>query len=89
MTLGARPRDVMMLVVGEGAALIAAGLAVGIVSAAALSRLLSSTLYHVSPGDPVTFANVALVLSGAALAASWLPARRAARISPIVALRSE
>ncbi len=89
MALGARPRDVLLLVVGEGAVLIAAGLGLGVLGAWALARLLASTLYQVSPSDPATFAMVAVVLCGTALIAAWVPARRAARVSPLEALRGE
>jgi putative ABC transport system permease protein len=89
MALGARPRDVLRLVVGEGTALLVVGLLFGAAGAWTLTRLLSSTLYHVSPTDPATFAVVGLLLAGVALLASWLPARRATRISPMAALRSE
>jgi putative ABC transport system permease protein len=89
MALGARPRDVLRLVIGQGASLIAVGLALGVAGAFALARLLSSTLHEVDPADPGTFAAVALVLGGVALLACWLPARRATRISAMAALRCE
>jgi putative ABC transport system permease protein len=89
MALGANPRDVLRLVIGQGAALIAVGLAVGVTGAFALTRLLSSTLYEVRATDPTTFVAVALVLGVVGLVACWLPARRATRIDPMVALRSE
>jgi putative ABC transport system permease protein len=89
MALGARPADVLRLVVGQGFGLVAAGLLLGIAGAWTLTRLLSSALYEVSPSDPATFAAVALVLAASALLACWLPARRAARIDPMSALRCE
>jgi putative ABC transport system permease protein len=89
VALGAQPRDVVRLVVAEGAALAAAGLFIGIASAFALARLLASILYEVSPWDPATFLAVAVALASAALLACWLPARRATRIDPMEALRSE
>ena len=89
MALGARPRDVLRLVVGHGLALVGAGVLVGGVTAWALARVLASSLYEVSPTDPATFALVAVVLGAAALLACWLPARRAARIDPMAALRCE
>jgi putative ABC transport system permease protein len=89
MALGARPREVLRLVLGQGAVLTAIGLGLGVAGAWALARLLSSTLYQVSASDPATFAVVPLVLAGVALLACWLPARRAARLSPMVALRRE
>jgi putative ABC transport system permease protein len=89
MALGARPRDVVRLVVGEGAVLAAAGLAFGVAGAGALTRLLSSALYQVSATDPATFAAAAAILIGVALVAAWLPARAASRISPLAALRHD
>ena len=89
LALGARTGDVLRLVVGQGIALVAAGLAIGIAAALALARLLASVLYEVSPSDPATFVAVAVVLASAALLACWLPARRATRIAPMEALRSE
>ena len=89
MALGARPRDVLRLVIGQGVSLVVIGLALGVASAFALTRLLASTLYQVSPTDPGIFTFVALVLASVALLACWLPARRATRINPIVALRCD
>ena len=89
MALGARPSDVLRLVVGQGFGFVAAGLLLGIAGAWILSRLLSSALYEVSPSDPATFGAVAAVLAASALVACWLPARRATRIDPMAALRCE
>jgi putative ABC transport system permease protein len=89
MALGARPRDVLKLVIGEGASLIVIGLAAGLAGALILSRFLAGTLYGVSANDPLTFVTVALLLAGVALLACWLPARRAAKLDPNVALRCE
>jgi putative ABC transport system permease protein len=89
MALGAGSADIFRHVVGRGAALVAAGLLLGVVGAFSLTRLLAGALYGVSPNDPATFAVVPLVLAGAAFLACWLPARRAIRISPTAALRSE
>ena len=89
LALGAGRRDVVRLVVGEGMTLVAIGLAIGIVLAVAATRLLGSFLYGVSPTDAVTFAAVIAVLGGAALLASFLPARRASRVDPVVALRND
>jgi len=89
MALGARPRDVLRLVVVQGLGLVAAGLLLGVAGAWALTRLLATSLYEVSPTDPATFAAVAVVLTAAALLACWIPARRATRIDPMAALRCE
>jgi len=89
MALGARNSDVLTLVVRHGAALAGVGLAVGLAGALALSGLLRSLLYQVSPTDPPTFATGMVVLTAAAVLAAALPAWRAARTSPMVALRSE
>ncbi len=89
MALGARPRDVFGLVLGRGIALALGGLAVGLGAAWALTRLLSSTLYQVDATDPAIFLAVALALGAIALLACYLPARRAARVDPMIALRIE
>jgi predicted permease len=89
MALGARHGDVLALVVRHGAALAAVGLAVGLAAALALSGMLGSLLYQVSPTDPPTFVGGLVVLSAVAVLAAALPARRAARTDPMVALRNE
>jgi predicted permease len=89
MALGARPDGVRRLVLRSGLRLAAAGVAAGLAAAAAGGRVLGGLLYEVSPTDPATLAAVALVLLGAAGAASWLPARRATRVSSAEALRGE
>jgi putative ABC transport system permease protein len=89
MALGAAAGDVRRLVLGQGLALSVAGAAVGTVAALAGTRALAAVLFGVSPTDPLTFAAVASILLAVALAASYLPARRATRIDPIVTLRSE
>jgi len=89
MALGARPRDVLKLVVGHGLFLTATGLAVGLVGAFGAAHLLSSLLYGISPTDPGTFAGVALLLCTVALLACYVPARRATHVDPTVALRYE
>lgn len=89
IALGARSLDIQRLVLGHGAALLAVGLAAGLIGARALTRLLSGTLYQVDPGDPATSALVAVILAAATLSACYLPARRAIRVDPIRALRSE
>jgi ABC-type antimicrobial peptide transport system permease subunit len=89
MALGADRQKVGRLIVGQGARLVLAGLGIGLLGALAVSRVLSTLLYGVSPSDPATLASVALTLGGVALLASWLPARRAARVDPMVVLREE
>ena len=89
MALGARAADVTSLVFSQSARPIAVGLGLGLALGAAEARLLREFLFEVSPLDPVTFAAVALLLAACGAAAAWLPARRAARIDPMAALRSE
>jgi len=87
VALGASPRSVLRLVVGQGMGLAVAGVVAGIAGAFVLTRLMSAVLFEVQATDPATFALVVVVLLGAALIASWLPARRALRIDPVQALR--
>jgi ABC-type antimicrobial peptide transport system permease subunit len=89
IALGASSTSVQRLVVGRGMVLVSIGLVVGLIGAFALTRFMSTLLYGVTPTDPLTFAGVAGVLLGAAAVASYLPARRATRVDPIVALRAE
>ena len=89
MALGADRQKVGRLIVGQGARLALGGLGLGVLGALGLSRLLARLLYAVRPGDPATLFGVALLLGGVALLASWLPARRAARVDPMVVLREE
>jgi len=89
MALGARGSNVLGMVVGEALVLALAGAGIGLAGALGLTRLLSSLLYNVSPSDPLTLAMVCLVLLGVSALASYIPARRATRIDPIVALRYE
>jgi predicted permease len=88
VALGARPTDVVELVARETLPMVAVGLGVGLLIGAALTRLVRSMLYEIQPGDPVTFAGVAILLATIAIAAAFLPARRAARVDPVIALRS-
>ena len=89
MALGARGPDVLRLVVGQGMRLVGLGLGLGLVGAWLLSRALASQLYGITAQDPLTYASVALLLGAVALTASWLPARRATRVDPMLSLRSE
>jgi ABC-type antimicrobial peptide transport system permease subunit len=89
MALGARGEDVLRDVLARGGSLVAAGLVIGLACALAAARLVSSLLAEVPPHDPVTFFGVVLVLGFAGLLAAYLPARRAARIDPMQALREE
>ena len=87
MALGATPRDIARLVLVGGSGLIAFGLAAGLLGAFGATRFLAAILYEVRPGDPASLAAAAAVLAAAALAAHWFPARRAARLDPVTALR--
>jgi predicted permease len=89
MALGASRNDVLRLVVGQGARMVLLGVLIGIAASLALTRLMSSQLYGVGARDPFTFAGVALVLLIVAVFACYIPARRATRIDPIIALRCE
>jgi putative ABC transport system permease protein len=89
VALGARRGDVLRLVVGQGAGLTLAGVAIGLVGAFGVTRVIASVVYNVSPTDPLSFAGVALFLMGVAVVASYLPARRAMGVDPVVALRHE
>jgi putative ABC transport system permease protein len=89
MALGASPSQVTKLVLRDGLRLTLTGLAIGIAGSLALVHLLSSMLYEVRPTDPVTFATMTIFLGVIAVLASCLPARRAAKVDPMVALRYE
>ena len=89
VALGAQRLDVFSLVVGKGLKLAVIGSAIGLLGALTVTRLVSRLLYGVSPIDPVTFASMSLLLVALAMLASWIPARRAAKVDPMVALRYE
>jgi putative ABC transport system permease protein len=89
MALGAQRRDVLRLVLGEGAKMALVGVAAGIGAALGLTHLMANQLFGVTAQDPLTFAAVAIVLTLVALLACYLPARRAMRVDPMVALRYE
>jgi predicted permease len=89
MALGAQPNDVLRLVIGHGAKMALIGVAVGIVAALGLTRLIANQLFGVSARDPLTFLGVALLLIIVAVSACYIPARRAMRVDPMVALRHE
>jgi predicted permease len=89
MALGATRKDILRLIIRHGSRLAIAGIGIGLVAAIAATRLLSSMLFAVTPRDPETFIGVALLLGLVALAASFVPARRAAKVDPMVALRYE
>jgi predicted permease len=89
VALGAKPGDVFRTVIRQGMSLVAIGLAVGLIGALAFTRLLQTLLFQVTPTDPATFAAVSLLLASTALMACYVPARRATRIDPLLALRQE
>jgi putative ABC transport system permease protein len=87
--LGAQRTDVLRLILGEGARLAFMGVAIGLVASLAVTRLMSSMLFDIQATDPLTFVAVAALLSLVALFASYVPARRAMKVDPMVALRYE
>jgi ABC-type antimicrobial peptide transport system permease subunit len=89
VALGAKARDILALAVGQGMFVATIGLGIGIVGSAGLTRFLSGFLYEVKPTDLMTFATALAVLAATALLACYLPARRAVRVNPLVALRNE
>jgi ABC-type antimicrobial peptide transport system permease subunit len=89
MSLGARPKDVLALVLGDGARLSALGIALGVVLALGVARTFESFLFGIENLDPLTLATVVVVAAAAGLLATYVPARRASRIDPIRTLRQE
>jgi len=89
MALGAQPAAVLRLIMGEGSIILLSGIALGLILAAATGKILSGILYEVGALDPIAFTAAPLLLAAAALVATWLPARRAARLNPVEALRYE
>jgi putative ABC transport system permease protein len=89
LALGALPRDVLSLVVGQGMRLVALGLGIGLAGAWAFSRVLTKQLYGITSGDPLTYLGAAVLLGLVALAANYVPARGATRVDPMLALRNE
>jgi putative ABC transport system permease protein len=89
MALGAQWSDVLKMIMRSGMLLVSIGLVIGLLGALALTRLMTTLLFEVSPTDPITFAVVALCLIVAALLACYIPARRATKVDPLVALRYE
>jgi putative ABC transport system permease protein len=89
LALGAQPRDVLKMVVLGGLRVAAVGVAVGIAASLVLTRLMEKMLFGISPSDPLTFSLVTTILVLAALAASFIPARRATKVDPLIALRYE
>jgi putative ABC transport system permease protein len=89
LALGATPRGILFLIVRQALTVALAGVALGLCGAFLLSRFMSSLLFGVRPTDPVTFCAIGVILGAVALLASYIPARRAARIDPMVSLRAE
>ena len=89
MALGSKPGGVLHLIVGEGMKVVLTGIGIGLLGGLALGRVVASLVFGVAVRDPVTFGTVTVVLTGVELAACTIPARRASRIDPVVALRDE
>jgi putative ABC transport system permease protein len=89
LALGAHSGDVLRLVLKQGMVLVGIGVTLGLLAALSLTRVLRTMLFNVSTTDPLTFASIALLLVGVTLIATWLPARRATRVDPVVVLREE
>jgi ABC-type antimicrobial peptide transport system permease subunit len=89
MALGAARRDVLRLVFAQGGRMAVAGIVIGLVVSYLVTQFLRTLLYGIQPTDPLTFLAVALLLLGTVMLACWIPARRASRVDPMVALRAE
>jgi putative ABC transport system permease protein len=89
MALGADASDLKKMVMRQGLALAGLGMLIGLAGSLALSRLITTLLYGVYPNDPLSFAAIAVLLTGVAILATWLPARRATQVDPLSALRHE
>jgi len=89
MAIGAQPRDVLMLVIGQGMTLALIGVAFGLIGAFGLTRLMTTMLFGVEPSDPATFVVIAAILTGVALVACYIPGKRATKVDPVLSLRYE
>ncbi len=89
MALGARPRDVLLMVIRQGMTLALAGMSIGLAAALWVTRVLKGLLFELSPTDPMTFMLIAALMVGVAILACYLPARRATKVDPMTALRRE
>jgi len=89
MAIGARAGDVLRMILGEGMRLVGAGIVLGLLLSVAVTRLMGSLLFDVSATDPLTLAAISILLSAVAILACWIPARRATRVDPMIALRCD